>query len=174
MVEVAKPDYLSLVNQGGSGFNISELVTSIVAAEIEPKKALNESKKNDADNAISGIGFLNSQSSVTKTAFDTRMTDKFFNVSSSNSAVVEFSSTDEMKLQPSQTEISNVSLAKKMVFELPGFTDLSSTINQAISINESFVPRINSLFCKLVLISSKAAFILISEDFAAELRMPFS
>ena len=135
MVEVAKPDYLSLVNQGGSGFNISELVTSIVAAEIEPKKALNESKKNDADNAISGIGFLNSQSSVTKTAFDTRMTDKFFNVSSSNSAVVEFSSTDEMKLQPSQTEISNVSLAKKMVFELPGFTDLSSTINQAISID---------------------------------------
>ena len=45
MVEVAKPDYLSLVNKGGSGFNISELVTSIVAAEIEPKKALNESKK---------------------------------------------------------------------------------------------------------------------------------
>ena len=41
MVEVssqsAKPDYLSLVNKGGSGLNISELVTSIVAAEIEPK-----------------------------------------------------------------------------------------------------------------------------------------
>ncbi len=35
MVEVAKPDYLSLVNKGGSGFNISELVTSIVGAEIE-------------------------------------------------------------------------------------------------------------------------------------------
>ena len=45
MVEVAKPDYLSLVNKGGSGFNISELVTSIVAAEIEPKKALHESKQ---------------------------------------------------------------------------------------------------------------------------------
>ena len=38
MVEVAKPDYLSLVNKGGSGFNISELVNSIVAAEIDPKK----------------------------------------------------------------------------------------------------------------------------------------
>ena len=135
MVEVAKPDYLSLVNQGGSGFNISELVTSIVAAEIEPKKALHESKKSDSDNAISGIGFLNSQSSATKAAFDARMTDKFFNVSSSNSAAVEFSSTDEMKLQPSQTEISNVTLAKKMVFELPGFTDLTSTISQSISID---------------------------------------
>ena len=40
MVEVAKPDYLSLVNKGGSGFNISELVTSIVGAEIEPKRVL--------------------------------------------------------------------------------------------------------------------------------------
>ena len=55
MVEVAKPDYLSLVNKGGSGFNISELVTSIVAAEIEPKKALHTYKKTKSDNAISGI-----------------------------------------------------------------------------------------------------------------------
>ena len=34
MVEVSKPDYLSLVNKGGSGFNVSEIVTSLVAAEI--------------------------------------------------------------------------------------------------------------------------------------------
>ena len=40
MVDVAKPDYLSLVNKSGSGFNVSELVTSIVAAEIEPKKSI--------------------------------------------------------------------------------------------------------------------------------------
>ena len=44
MVEVTKPDYLSLVNKGGSGFNISELVTSIVASEIEPKRILENSK----------------------------------------------------------------------------------------------------------------------------------
>ena len=43
MVEVTKPDYLSLVNQGGSGFNISELVTAIVGAEIEPRRALQKS-----------------------------------------------------------------------------------------------------------------------------------
>ena len=52
MVEVAKPDYLSLVNKGGSGFNISELVTSIVGAEIEPKRAMHTSKQNKNDNAI--------------------------------------------------------------------------------------------------------------------------
>ena len=38
--ETAKPDYLSLVNQGGSGFNVSELVDAIVGSEIEPKRNL--------------------------------------------------------------------------------------------------------------------------------------
>ena len=42
-------DYLSLVNQGGSGFNISELVTAMVASEIEPKKALHTDKKTKSD-----------------------------------------------------------------------------------------------------------------------------
>ena len=45
MGEVAKPDYLSLVNQGGSGFNVSELVTAIVASEIEPKRAIKQPSK---------------------------------------------------------------------------------------------------------------------------------
>ena len=67
MVEVAKPDYLSLVNKGGSGFNVSELVTSIVAAEIEPKKSIHNAKQTKNENAISGIGFLNASSSVGKT-----------------------------------------------------------------------------------------------------------
>ncbi|MDB3860028.1 flagellar filament capping protein FliD [Paracoccaceae bacterium] len=135
MVEAARPDYLSLVNKGGSGLNISELVTSIVAAEIEPKKAIHSDKKNKSDNAISGIGFLNAQTSLSKLAFDARKSDSYFSISSSNTSLVDFSSTDEMKLVPAQTEISNVTLAKKMVFELPGFTDLTSTINQAISVD---------------------------------------
>ena len=45
MGEVAKPDYLSLVNKGGSGFNVSELVTAIVASEIEPKRAIQTTKQ---------------------------------------------------------------------------------------------------------------------------------
>ena len=133
--QVAKPDYLSLVNKGGSGFNVSELVTSIVAAEIQPNKILQNQKEAKNSNAISGIGFLNSQSITSKTAFTGIQADKYFSVSSSNTAAVAFESTDEMKLVPTQTEISNVSLAKKMVFELPGFTDLSSTISQTLTFN---------------------------------------
>ena len=51
--QVAKPDYLSLVNKGGSGFNVSELVTSIVAAEIQPNKILQNQKEAKNSNAIS-------------------------------------------------------------------------------------------------------------------------
>jgi len=135
MVEVAKPDYLSLVNQGGSGFNISELVTAMVAAEIEPKKALHTDKKTSSDNAISGIGLLSSQSFLTQSSFDGLQNDSYFSVSSSDASAVDFSSSDEMKLEATQIEVSNVNLAKKMVFELPGFTDLEATISQAISID---------------------------------------
>ena len=83
MVEVAKPDYLSLVNQGGSGFNISELVTAMVASEIEPKRSLHTDKKTKSDNAISGIGLLNSQTLLSQTAFNTRQNDSYFSVNSS-------------------------------------------------------------------------------------------
>lgn len=135
MVEVSKPDYLSLVNQGGSGLNISELVTAMVASEIEPKKALHTDKKTKSDNAISGIGLLNSQSFLTQTAFDNRQNDNYFSITSSDASAVEFSSSDEMRLEASQIEVSNVQLAKKMVFELPGFTDLEANISQSIAID---------------------------------------
>ena len=106
--QVAKPDYLSLVNKGGSGFNISELVDSIVAAEIDPNKTIQSAKKEKNTEAISGIGFLNSKATVSKTAFTDITSDKYFNLSSSNTAAVEFTATDEMRLSPSQNQISDI------------------------------------------------------------------
>ena len=134
MVELAKPDYLSLVNKGGSGFNISELVTSIVAAEIEPKKAIHTSKQTKNDNAITGIGFLNSKSLTTKTAFTAVTDNKYYSVSSSNAASVDFKATDETKMTAGINSVSNITIAKKMVFELPGFTDLTGPYSQAVTI----------------------------------------
>ena len=133
--QVAKPDYLSLVNKGGSGFNISELVDSIVAAEIDPKKTMQSAKKEKNTEAISGIGFLNSKATTSKTALTGITSDKYFILSSSNNAAVEFTATDEMRLSPSQNQISDIIVAKKMVFELPGFTDLSSSISQTLTFN---------------------------------------
>lgn len=134
MVEVAKPDYLSLVNKSGSGFNVSELVTSIVAAEIEPKKAIHNSKQEKNDNAISGLGFLNAKSLTTKTSFSSISNDKFFSVTSSSPTALELVATDEKKIIPGINTFSNITIAKKMVFELPGFTDLTGPYNQSVTI----------------------------------------
>ena len=134
MVDVAKPDYLSLVNKGGSGFNISELVTSIVAAEIEPKKAIHSAKQTKNENAISAIGFLNASSLTSKTAFTAITNDKYFSVASSSASSVAFTATDETKLAAGINSVSNVTIAKKMVFELPGFTDLTGPYNQAVTV----------------------------------------
>ena len=135
MSEVAKPDYLSLVNQGGSGFNVSELVTAIVASEIEPKRAMQTTKQEKTENAISGIGFLNSQVALTQKNFNTIAGDSFFNISSTNTSGVEIIATDEATLEEGNRTIENVTLAKKMVFELAGFANLTDTFTASLTID---------------------------------------
>jgi len=135
MAEVAKPDYLSLVNKGGSGFNVSELVTSLVASEIEPKRILQTSKLEKTENSISGIGYLNSQASKTQINFTTISKDKFFDITSSNSRTVEVTASDETKLSNTNRTISEVSVAKNMVFELGGFTDLTTAFTASLTID---------------------------------------
>ena len=58
MVEVAKPDYLSLVNQNGTGFNISELVTAMVDSEIVPQKAINEVSLEKTETSVSAMATI--------------------------------------------------------------------------------------------------------------------
>ena len=135
MVEVTKPDYLSLVNKGGSGFNISELVTSIVASEIEPKRILQTQKLEKVENAISGIGYLNSQAQATQDNFSKIQSGSFFELSSSNASGVTVSANDETKIQNGTRTISEVEIAKAMIFELGGFTDLTTTYTADININ---------------------------------------
>jgi flagellar hook-associated protein 2 len=128
MVEVTKPDYLSLVNQNGSGFNVSELVDAMVSAEIEPKRSVQNSKLEKTENAISGLGYLNSQATLTQDAFGSISEISFYEVASSDENSVGLITTDESKLEVSNRTISNIQIAKKMVFELGGFTSVSDTL----------------------------------------------
>ena len=133
--EVAKPDYLSLVNKSGSGFNVSELVDAIVGSEIEPKRSLQKAKQDRTENAISGIGFLKSQANTTQSNFETLKSDVFFEISSSNSSGVFVKASDETKLEKSNRTISNVTTAKKMVFEFGGFSNLTDTFSANLTID---------------------------------------
>ena len=133
--ETAKPDYLSLVNKGGSGFNVSELVDAIVGSEIEPKRNLQKTKQEKTENAISGIGFLKSQASTTQTSFTSLKNDTFFEISSSNTSGVTVTATDETKLQANNRTISNVTTAKRMAFEFGGFSNLTDTFTANLTID---------------------------------------
>ena len=133
--EVAKPDYLSLVNKSGSGFNVSELVDAIVGSEIEPKRNLQKSKQEKTENAISGIGFLTSQASSTQSSFNALKSDTFFEISSSNTAGITLTATDETKLQAGNRNISSVTTAKKMAFEFGGFPNLTDKFTANLKID---------------------------------------
>jgi len=135
MVEVTKPDYLSLVNKGGSGFNISELVTSIVASEIEPKRILENSKLEKTENAVTGFGYLYSQAAKTKTNFATIKTDSFFNLTSSKPDYIDFSTIDEAKIVSGIRSISDIEVAKNMVLELGSFSNLTDTFTANLTID---------------------------------------
>ena len=100
-------------------------MTAIVASEIEPKRILQSSKKEKTESAISGIGFLNSQVGITQKNFQTIKSGKFFNVTSSNTTGVEVVPKDETNLTPGFRTLSDVSIAKKMIYELSGFTSLT-------------------------------------------------
>ena len=133
--EVVKPDYLSLVNQSGSGFNVSELVDAIVGSEIEPKRFIQRTKQEKTENAISGIGFLASQASSTQSNFTSLKSDTFFEINSSNTEGVTLKATDETKLQPGSRNISSVTTAKKMAFEFGGFSNLTDTFTANLTID---------------------------------------
>ena len=135
MVEVAKPDYLSLVNKSGSGFNVSELVNAMVSAEIEPRRTLENDKLKKTETAISGISYLNSQVTKTMNNFTTISSDKFFSTTSTNSSGVDLTITDESKSAEGKISIANVSTAKKMVFEFAGFTSLAGSFSADLAIN---------------------------------------
>ena len=133
--EVAKPDYLSLVNKSGSGFNVSELVDAIVGSEIEPKRNLQKTKQEKTENAISGIGFLTSQASSTQSSFTALKSDTFFEISSSNTAGITLTATDETKLEAGNRNISSVTTAKKMAFEFGGFSNLTDKFAANLTID---------------------------------------
>ena len=65
--EVTKPDYLSLVNQSGSGFNVSELVNAIVGSELNPKEFYKLQSNRKQKMLSLALGFLHLRRAPRKT-----------------------------------------------------------------------------------------------------------
>ena len=80
-------DYLSAINQGGSGLNITQIVDSLVEAEQVPQENQIQSKIDAKNTALSAIGEIKSALSKLSTSLTTLTGNTSLKVKSTSSAV---------------------------------------------------------------------------------------
>ena len=80
-------DYLSAINQGGSGLNITQIVDSLVEAEQAPQENQIQNKIDARNTAISAIGEIKSALSKLSTSLTTLTGNTSLKVNSTSSAI---------------------------------------------------------------------------------------
>ena len=80
-------DYLSTINQGGSGLNITQIVDSLVEAEQAPQENQIQTKIDARNTAISAIGEIKSALSKLSTSLTTLTGNTSLKVNSTSSAL---------------------------------------------------------------------------------------
>ena len=121
-------DYLSTLNSGGSGLNITQLVDSIVAAEIEPTKALINKQVSENDLAISEVAKFRARAATLEGALSVAGATGLFQVQSS-SAATAIAVTDMGALETGSISVKTTQLATRQVLEFEGFASLDAAIS---------------------------------------------
>ena len=121
-------DYLSTLNSGGSGLNITQLVDSIVAAEIEPTKALINKQVSENDLAISEVAKFRARAATLEGALSVVGATSLFQVQSS-SAATAIAVTDMGALETGSISVRTTQLATRQVLEFEGFASLDAAIS---------------------------------------------
>ena len=121
-------DYLSTLNSGGSGLNITQLVDSIVAAEIEPTKALINKQVSENDLAISEVAKFRARAATLEGALSVVGATGLFQVQSS-SAATAIAVTDMGALETGSISVKTTQLATRQVLEFEGFASLDAAIS---------------------------------------------
>ena len=121
-------DYLSTLNSGGSGMNITQLVDSIVAAEIEPTKALINKQVSENDLAISEVAKFRARAATLEGALSVAGATGLFQVQSS-SAATAIAVTDMGALETGSISVRTTQLATRQVLEFEGFASLDAAIS---------------------------------------------
>ena len=111
-------DYLSAINQGGSGLNITQIVDSLVEAEQVPQENLIQSKIDSRNTAISAIGEIKSALSKLSTSLNTLTGNTSLKVSSTSSAVSATISDPSIATAiNSSISISSLAKGQSLAFE---------------------------------------------------------
>jgi flagellar hook-associated protein 2 len=129
MAEI-KPDILSTVSRGGSGIEIKQLVTSLVAAETSGERSLNRRRLDDTNTTISAMGQLSQQVGTFKDAMAAVAQAASLQASSSTSAVT-FKVTNAAIASDVSASVSVERLASEQVLSFR--FDASVTPTSAVS-----------------------------------------
>ena len=120
-------DYLSAINQGGSGLNITQIVDSLVDAEKTPQENSIQTKIDAKTTSISAIGEVKSALSVVSTAL-TSLVGKTSLAVSSNSTAVTASITDPSKATSLNSSMTVSALATGQTLAFTGYAGTTSIV----------------------------------------------
>ena len=139
MSDTISNDYVSMINKTGSGYNIPVIVDAIVDAEISAVKEIVTAKKDKVDAAISGMAVLKSSMQVSQANVTTIMGQSHLSLGvTPNSDYVSASISDHSALIESSNILSDVTIAKPFIFEMPGFSSATYAVQNARSLSVKF------------------------------------
>ncbi|ARU02753.1 flagellar filament capping protein FliD [Yoonia vestfoldensis] len=136
MAEI-KPDILSTVSRGGSGIEIRQLVTSLVAAETSGERSLNQRRLDDTNTTISAMGQLSQQVGTFKDAMAAVAQAASRQASSSTNAIT-FEVTNAALASDVSASVSVEQLASEQVlsFRFDASVTPTSAVKQgAVALN---------------------------------------
>ncbi len=120
-------DYLSAINQGGSGLNITQIVDSLVDAEKAPQENQIQERIDSKNLSISAIGEIKSALSTLSTSLDILKGNTALKASST-SAAVSASITDPATAVEVNSSISVTSLAKGQTLAFEDYSSNTSLV----------------------------------------------
>jgi flagellar capping protein FliD len=110
MTELPSNDYISQINQNGSGLNIPQIVGAIVDAEIEPVRGPVVKQQAKVEAAISGLADLKSSAELTnQNIANLKSTDVSIATRSTDTDVLTVEVTDQSELQVGVSKITSIS-----------------------------------------------------------------
>ena len=131
-------DYLSTLNSKGSGLNISQIVDSLVQAEVQPKRTLITKSQSATELKISELAELKAKASTFQSELGALSFAKSFKIENSNTAAIEVTNTSVLhKADPFSSNIDVKQLARKQTLLFEGYNATAEQIGD-INLSISF------------------------------------
>ena len=131
-------DYLSTLNSKGSGLNISQIVDSLVQAEVQPKRTLITKSQSATELKISELADLKAKANTFQSQLGSLSFAKSFKIENSNTAAIEVLNTSVLHEAGSfSSNIDVKQLARKQTLLFEGYNATAEQIGD-INLSISF------------------------------------